>query len=116
MPLPSLLQAWSDRPSVRGAAVVSEDGLLVHSLLPSDADAEAVAALAVTLVREGRQFAAARGTADLHRMVLDLAGGPAILAPIDERHTLVLLARPDQDVGSLLFEIRQSRAALSQAI
>jgi predicted regulator of Ras-like GTPase activity (Roadblock/LC7/MglB family) len=116
MSLPAILETWSATAAVRGAAVISEDGLLVHDRLEAGADGEAVAALAVTLARDCRQFAEVVGGAGFRRLVVDLDGGPAILAPLDDRHTLVVFAAPGQDLGALLFEIRQSRAALSAAI
>lgn len=116
MALPRLLESWSASPAVRGAAIVSEDGLLVHDLLPPGADADAVAALAVTVLRQARQLAEAAGGSAVRRLVVDLGDGTAALVPIDNRHTLVVLAGPGQDLGALLFEIRRSAAALSEAI
>jgi predicted regulator of Ras-like GTPase activity (Roadblock/LC7/MglB family) len=116
MSVRQILDAWDNRAAVRGAAVVSEDGLVVHDLLDPAADSEAVAALAVTVIEHGRQFGDAQGPTDLRTVVLDLANGPAILTPLDDRHALVVLAQPDRDIGPLLFEIRQSRSALTRAI
>ena len=115
MTLRQIVDGWSARDRVRGAAIVSEDGLVIHDLLDA-ADAEAIAALAVTIVREARQLGDAAGRAPLRTVVLDYAGGPAILTPIDGRHTLVVLAVAEQDLGLLLFEIRRERSALSQAV
>lgn len=115
MLLRQIVDGWSARDTIRGAAIVSEDGLVIHDLLPT-ADADAVAALAVTIVREARQLGDAAGDAPLRTVVLDYAGGPAVLAPIDAHHTLVVLAAPDRDIGPLLYEIRRERPALSQAV
>lgn len=116
MSLPSVLDAWSSRPAIRAAAVVSEDGLLVHDLLDAGTDGEAVAALAVTVVRHARQLGEAHGDPEVRTVVLDRPAGPAILSPIDERHTLVVFARADRDIGPLLFDIRRSRESLGQSI
>lgn len=116
MSLPRIVNQWASRDVVRGAAVVSEDGLLVHDALAPPADREAVAALAVTVVRLARQLGAAAGPGELRRVVLDLASGPAVLAPLEADQVLVVLAQPDRDIGPLLFDIRHSRAALSRAI
>jgi len=116
MSLPEVLDGWSSRPVIRAAAVVNEDGLLVHDLLDPRTDAEAIAALAVTIVRHSRQLGEAHGDPDLHTVVLDRPGGPTILSPIDERHTLVVLAAADRDIGPLLFDIRRSRDSLGRSI
>jgi uncharacterized protein len=114
--LPHPMDRWSSRDAIRGAAIVSEDGLLVYDALPAGSDREAVAALLRPLVDNGRQLGDAAGAGRLDTLVLDLEAGPAIVSPVDERHTLVVLARPDQDIGRLLFEIRTERAAVARAI
>jgi predicted regulator of Ras-like GTPase activity (Roadblock/LC7/MglB family) len=116
MPFMHAIDRWSSRPVIRGAAVISEDGLLIHDGLGPGVDRDAVAALAVTIRRHAEQLAHAAAAGDLGSVVIELAQGPAILAGLDERHTLVVLAVPDQDVGPLLFEIRDRRPALIEAI
>lgn len=107
---------WSSRPSIRGAAIVSEDGLLIHSMLDDTIDAEAVAALAVALLRDAQQFGTAALGGLLGAVVLDLHDGPAVVAALDQTHTLVVLAHPAHDIGPLLFDIRTSRTQLGQAV
>jgi len=116
MPFTDPIDRWTSRPVIRGAAVVSEDGLLVHDALPDRVDREAVAALAVTVRRHAEQLGTAAAAGNLGRIVLEFADGPAIVAVLDDRHTLVVLAAPDQDLGPLLFDIRDGRPALLRAI
>ena len=110
------IDQWPSRSLVRGAAVVNEDGFLVHDELGSGLDGEAIAALAVTLHRHARQLGAAADAGHLGSVVLELDRGPAILAALDDRHTLVVLARPDRDFGQLLYDIRSARADLARVI
>lgn len=116
MPFSLTIDRWSSRPVIRGAAVVSEDGLVVHEALGAGVDREAVAALAVTVRRHAAQLADAAAAGSLGSIVLELTGGSVVLAALDDRHTLVVLAAPDRDLGPLLFDIRDGRAALVQAI
>ena len=48
-PLRTILTAFAERPDVLGAAIVSDEGLLVESALPERFDAEAIAALAASV-------------------------------------------------------------------
>jgi len=115
MSLRQIVDRWSARDAIRGAAIVSEDGLVIHDVLDTG-DADAVAALAVTVVRDARQLTEAAVAGELRTVVLDADRSPAILAPLDARHTLVVLAAPNRDLGPLLFEIRRERPALSRAV
>jgi hypothetical protein len=110
------MDGWSSRDTIRGAAIVSEDGLLIHDALPAGSDREAVAALVLPLVDHGRQLSHAAGAGNLETVVLELAAGPAIVSQVDQRHTLIVLAEPARDIGLLLHEIRTERAAVARAI
>ncbi len=112
----STVNQWPSRSSIRGAAVISEDGLLIHDELDPGIDREAVAALAVAVRRHAEQLAAAAQGGALGSVVVELSRSPAVLSSLDDRHTLVVLAYPDRDLGQLLFDIRSARAVLAGVI
>lgn len=114
--LREILMGFDAGDSVRGAAIIGEDGLVIHDALTADADGEAVAALAVTTMRHAEQFGNAGHCGPLHTAVLDFGHGPAILTALSPYATLVVLARPDRDLGPLLHELRVRRAALTGLI
>jgi predicted regulator of Ras-like GTPase activity (Roadblock/LC7/MglB family) len=111
--LREIMQGLNSRDSVRGAAIVGDDGLVIHDALTSEADAEAVAALAVTTMRHADQFGGAGRCGTLRTAVLDFGNGPAILSVLGPGAILVVLARPDRDLGPLLYEIRTRRDSLT---
>ncbi|NOT09068.1 MAG: hypothetical protein HOP28_12785 [Gemmatimonadales bacterium] len=111
--LKEIIHSFDAQDSVRGAAIIGEDGLVIHDALSAGADAEAVAALAVTTMRHAEQFGSAGRCGTLRTAVLDFAEGPAILTTLGPSATLVLLARPERDLGPLLFELRSRHAALA---
>jgi predicted regulator of Ras-like GTPase activity (Roadblock/LC7/MglB family) len=110
------LQGFATGDAVRGAAIVGEDGLVIHDALAAGTDVDAVAALAVTTMRHADQFGAAAGVGGLRTAVFDFGGGPAILAALSPTATLVVLARPDRDLGPLLFDIRSRRDRLTALV
>lgn len=112
-PLRRLLQGFESGHLVRGAAIVGEDGLVIHDSLTPGTDSEAVAALAVTTLRDARQLGTSGDCGDLRTAVFDFAGGPAILSPLGASATLVVLAQAERDLGPLLFELRIRHAALA---
>ncbi|HEY9383929.1 MAG TPA: roadblock/LC7 domain-containing protein [Gemmatimonadales bacterium] len=111
--LREIIQGLDAGESVRGAAIIGEDGLVIHDALGSDADGEAVAALAVTTLRHAEQFGGACRSGSLHTAVLEFGAGPAILSALSGGATLVVLAHPDRDIGPLLYELRTRRDALT---
>lgn len=111
--LREIMQGLDSRDSVRGAAIVGDDGLVIHDALTSEADTEAVAALAVTTMRHADQFGGAGRCGTLRTAVLDFGNGPAILSVLGPGAILIVLARPDRDLGPLLYEIRTRRDSLT---
>lgn len=111
--LREIIEGFDSGESVRGAAIIGEDGLVIHDALGPDADNEAVAALAVTTMRHAEQFGTAGRCGPLSTAVLDFGLGPAILSALTPSATLVVLARPDRDLGPLLYELRTRRASLT---
>jgi len=111
--LREIMQGLNSRDSIRGAAIVGDDGLVIHDALTSEADAEAVAALAVTTMRHADQFGGAGRCGTLRTAVLDFGNGPAILSVLGPAAILIVLARPDRDLGPLLYEIRTRRDSLT---
>jgi len=111
--LREIMQGLNSRDAIRGAAIVGDDGLVIHDALASEADGEAVAALAVTTMRHAEQFGGAGRCGPLRTAVLDFGNGTAILTMLGDGATLVVLARPDRDLGPLLYELRTRRDTLT---
>jgi predicted regulator of Ras-like GTPase activity (Roadblock/LC7/MglB family) len=111
--LREIIEAFDAGGLVRGAAIIGEDGLVIHDALMPGADGDAVAALAVTTMRHAEQFGGASSSGPLRTAVFDFGAGPAILSALTPSTTLVVLAEPDRDIGPLLYELRTRRDTLT---
>ncbi|HLS48004.1 MAG TPA: roadblock/LC7 domain-containing protein [Gemmatimonadales bacterium] len=113
--LAGIVRQFAERDGVTGAVVVSPDGLPIDhaGTVP---DAEALAALTVTLLRPAARLGQTASSGNLYRSVLEFADGFALLAAVRNDHWLLVLARPDADVGTLLFELRADGPALASQL
>lgn len=111
-PLRTVLAAFADRPDVLGAAVVSDEGLVVESALPASLDPEAIAALAATAQRTLQTLGAATGHGTPRQTVVEADRGIVILERLPTGSTLLVLAAPDGDLGALLHDLRRHAPAL----
>ena len=111
-PLRTVLAAFADRPDVLGAAVISDEGLVIESALPSSLDPEAIAALAATAQRTLQTLGGATGHGAPRETVVEGGGGILILERLASGPTLLVLAAPDGDVGALLHDLRRHAPAL----
>lgn len=101
------------RPEVAGAVLVGPEGLLVASHLPGGADGEALAALAVTLVRDTHEMTRALGRAAPERILMESPDGLVAACPLADGAYLLVLARPGAPAGRLLFDLRRLRGDLT---
>ena len=111
-PLRSVLMAFAERADVAAAIVVSDDGLVVESSLPADLDAEELAALTTSAGRAIGDLGRAARIGELAQGVVDGAHGVLVLQRLPSRATLLVLAAPDSDLGTLLYDLRRHAPAL----
>lgn len=114
--LHTLIEGLAARPEVTGVALVSPEGLLIDQALPARFDGEAVAALALTVLRQLHELGAAARLGNAASAVIEFQGGPAVVGAMDRGSALVVLARPDADLGDLLYLIRRYRPAVTDAL
>ncbi|MEO8478369.1 MAG: roadblock/LC7 domain-containing protein [Gemmatimonadota bacterium] len=112
-PLTDALETLAGRPDVAGALVVSDEGLVIASAMPHDAQLEAIAALAATAQRALVSLSSAIGHGPASQTVLDGPDGSAVIVRLDSGATVVVLAALDGDLGELLFAIRGELPRLS---
>jgi predicted regulator of Ras-like GTPase activity (Roadblock/LC7/MglB family) len=112
-PLRSVLIALAERSDVAGVLVVSDDGLVVESSLPSGLDAEELAALATSAARSVEALSAAARTGALAQVVVESRGGAMVLQRLPSGALLAVLAAEQGDLGTLLYDIRRHAPALA---
>jgi predicted regulator of Ras-like GTPase activity (Roadblock/LC7/MglB family) len=110
--LSEVVRSLSAREGVRAALLLSGDGLAIDHAAEGAFEAEAVAALGATLARFAAELGDGARLGAPHIAVLEYAEGLVVLAPASSGEWLAILARPDTDIGPLLFDLRQHRSAL----
>jgi predicted regulator of Ras-like GTPase activity (Roadblock/LC7/MglB family) len=113
MPLGEVVHGLAARAGVEAVLLLSGDGLPIEHAARTSFDGEAVAALAATLAQHATRLGEGAGQGDLSTAVLELQRGLLILARAGADDWLAVLARPDADIGPLLFDLRQHRSALA---
>ena len=113
--LPEIVRRFAAHEGVTGAVVVSPDGLPIdHAGTVPDADA--LAALTVTLLRPSARLGEQAGSGPLFRGVLEFDAGYALLTAVRGGNWLLVLAQADADVGALLYDLRRDGPALASQL
>jgi predicted regulator of Ras-like GTPase activity (Roadblock/LC7/MglB family) len=108
-----LVQALAHREGVDAVVVVGPDGLPIDSVSSAGVDADNVAALLPAVIRGMGELGSAGARGEFATGVLEYSDGLAVAAVLHEDAMLVILVRPDTNVGSLLFDLRRHRTAIA---
>jgi len=113
MPLSEVVRKLAARDGVDGVLLLSGDGLPIEHAARNGFDAETVAALAATVARHAGRLGDGAALGTVVTGVLEYGRGLLILARAGADDWLAILARPDADIGPLLYDLRQHRSALA---
>ncbi len=113
MPLSEVVQRLAARDGVEGVLLLSGDGLPIEHAAGARVDPETLAALAATAARHTGLLGEGVGFGEFATGVLEFGRGILILARAGADDWLAVLAGTDADIGPLLYDLRQHRAALA---
>lgn len=100
-----LTQVIRRRPYITALALISPGGKLWASAMPSDVEAESVAAMAAPVALLGRRVALEQLGSDMRQAYVEGEGGYAILRAIDERAILLTVASADSNLALVLHDV-----------
>jgi uncharacterized protein len=111
--LGDVLRSLAAREGVQAALLLSGEGLPIEHAANGGFEPETVAALAATLAQYAGRLGAGAGRGELRTAVFDFANGHVVLARAGSEDWLAILARPEADIGLLLYDLRHHRPALA---
>jgi predicted regulator of Ras-like GTPase activity (Roadblock/LC7/MglB family) len=117
--LSEVVRGLARRDGVERVVLVSSDGLPVEEAGGDEGaagDVEALAALAATLVQHAGRLGEAAAAGSLGTAVLELERGVVVATRAGASAWLLLLVRPDLNLGPLLYDLRRHRPALAELL
>ncbi len=111
-----LVGALRGRDGVDAAIVLGRDGLVIDGQSVPNIDVESLAALVPSVVSAADDFGRDSAHGNVMTVILEYARGLAIVSVLSAEAVLLVLARADANVGSLLFELRRNRQHISSLV
>jgi predicted regulator of Ras-like GTPase activity (Roadblock/LC7/MglB family) len=111
--LNDIVRGLSERDGVEAVLVLSSDGLPIEHAARASFDAESIAAHTATLVQYATRLGTGASCGSLRTAVLEYEGGTLVVAQLGAGDCLAILARPQANIGPLLYDLRQHRPALA---
>lgn len=112
----ALKNLQSGSPDVEAAALISEDGLMIASVLPQDLDETRVAGMSATLLSLGTRAAAELGRGDVQEVVVRGNQGYSVMVNVGRGVLLLVVANENAKLGLIFFDMREAANALRQIL
>jgi hypothetical protein len=111
-----LVSAIRQREGVEAAVILGRDGLLIDSQTVPGLDAEDLAARIPSIIIPADDLGEAAGRGPLVTAVLEHRDGLAIVSALSADAVLLVLVRPEANVGQLLYELRRNREHIAALV
>lgn len=106
----------STTPDVRGAAMVTTDGLPLASSLPGGMDEERVSAMSAAMLSLGERIGRELATGGMDRVYVQGHEGFSILTTCGDDALFLILANKEAKEGILILEMKRTLAELKPAL
>lgn len=114
--LGDVVRGLAARDGVEAVLVLSADGLPIEHAAREAFEAETLAALTATLAQYATRLGLGAGRGALRTAVIEYERGLLVVAQIGPGDCLAILARPEANIGEVLYDLRQHRPALAAAM
>ena len=112
----SLYELQSSAAGIEASVIVSVDGLMIASALPSDATEDRVAAMSAAMLSLGERIAAELGRGALEQVYVKGDQGYVILMSVGEEAVLTVLAHSRAKLGLVFLEMRRAVEQLTRLL
>ncbi len=103
-------------PDVEASAVVSVDGLIMASSLPSGVDEDRISAMSAAMLSLGDRIAEELRRGKLERVYIQGSEGIIVLMAIGEEAVLTVMARSSAKLGLVFLDMRRAVADLERLL
>jgi hypothetical protein len=101
-----------DTPDVEASALVSVDGLVIASSLPSGVEEDRVSAMSAAMLSLGERIASELGRGLLSQVYVKGGNGYVVLTAVGTEAVLTVLARQGAKLGLVFLEMRRAAQGL----
>ena len=95
-------------PDIEASAVVSVDGLIMASSLPSGVDEDRISAMSAAMLSLGDRIAGELKRGTLQRVYIEGSDGIIVLMAIGEEAVLTVMTRSKAKLGLIFLDMRRS--------
>jgi len=103
-------------PDIEASAIVSVDGLIMASALPTDVEEDRVSAMSAAMLSLGERIASELGRGALEQVYIRGDSGFIVLTSIGEEAVITALARQEAKLGLVFLEMRRAAEDITKLL
>lgn len=103
-------------PDIIGAAVVSIDGFIIASVLPTEIDEELVSGMAAAMLGVGERISSELMSSTMEQIYVRSEKGYVVINAVGTESVLVVLTTKDAKLGLVFIEIKRRCIELAKAV
>ena len=103
-------------PDVEASAIVSVDGLIIASSLPSGVEEDRVSAMSAAMLSLGERIASELGRGLLDQVYIRGENGYVFLSAVGEEAVLTVLARKEAKLGLVFLDMKRAALELARLV
>lgn len=111
-----LKELQASTPDIEASAVVSVDGLIIASALPTDVEEDRVSAMSAAMLSLGERIAGELRRGTLEQIFVRGDHGYVILMAAGEDAVLTAMARPDAKLGLIFLDMRRAAQDIARLV
>ena len=98
----------SESPGIEACALISEDGLIIASVMPPELDDTRVGGMTATLLNLGTRAAVELRRGDVHEVIVRGDEGYAVMVSAGRGVLMLVLANENTKLGLIFFDMREA--------
>jgi predicted regulator of Ras-like GTPase activity (Roadblock/LC7/MglB family) len=103
-------------PDIEASAIVSVDGLIMASALPTEVEEDRVSAMSAAMLSLGERIASELGRGALEQVYIRGDSGFIVLTSVGEEAVITALARQEAKLGLVFLEMRRASEDIAKLI
>jgi predicted regulator of Ras-like GTPase activity (Roadblock/LC7/MglB family) len=112
----ALRKLQNDSPGVEASALISEDGLMIASVLSPDMEESRVAGMTATLLNLGSRAAIELGRGNVREVIVRGENGYAVLINAGRGALLLALTDESAKLGLIFFDMREAVRTIAKIL
>ena len=112
----TLQELNSSSPDVEASAIISTDGLIIASQLPTNVDEDRVGAMSAAMLSLGERTAQELERGQLEQVLIKGKMGYVLMVSAGEDAVLTVLAKKDAKLGLIFLDVKRASQKISETI